>query len=506
MREKTGTWIILLISCGLVAALVLAAGFLAYPPVDRDTMNYLVRYGRGALAAGPAVIWNVHIIYGLYLYLFSRLTPNLIAPTVFLSLFSLIAIALAGFALLKNHVPRRMALWGFLLILFLPGLHNLSLMMEDNLPYLAGIAWTAVCLDALWRKGFSWPLSLLCGFALGFAILFHTLAIVFVGCPLLLLFAAHPRREKWQAVGWTYLGFAAFVAFFLAWIPNGFSEFLSAYTGTWGIGSRADSLLNETHHEAGMLKRELDLPFRAMQAAAPDVNRLPAGPIKNSYYGLLVLTNLLYYGLIGTGIFRGFRQKKISAALIGFMGVSLVMPFAMSSFITERLDTFAFFGLSLGMIGLYGNAREPLVGWRAQLPKWLLLFFVGWTGVLYGYMTRWLYHPPYYQKIVALDRTTPIDETCENGLLFLDEESLFENADYFILIRHYPRMQHYGIEPDGRVYFIGECWGTAPNYLSPEDIRDRFFSGKATNYAIAQAQERFREHYPGDAPFKPLPF
>ncbi len=504
--ERTKTWLTLLFGCTFILGLALTAGFHANSPVDRDTMDYLIRYGRGDLTMNAKVIWNVHIVYGLYLRLFSKLTSDLIAPTLFLSTFSLIAIALAGFFLLKNYVPPRFSRWGFLLFLFLPGLHNLSLLMEDNLPYLAGVAWTAVCLDALWRQGFSWKFAILGGFALGFAILFHTITIIFAGCPILLLFAPHTHREKWQTLGLLYVSFAALVLFALSWIPNGLSEFISAYTGSWGVGERVSSLVNETHQETGMLKSEFPLIFRSMQAASPDLDNVHSTVLKMLYHGLIVLTNLIYYGLIGWGVFRGFRKKIFPAVLIGFFGVSLIIPFAMSSFTAERLDTFAFFGLSLAMIGLYCKCREPFAGWRAHLPKLLLVFFIGWTSVLYGYMTRWLYHPVYYEKIITLLKTTPIDDKYGNGLLFRDEKSLFHNIDYFILIRNYPQMRHYGIEPDGKIYFIGEGWGTVRNYLSPEEIQERFYSGKFTNYATEQALDRFREHYPGDAPFKPLPF
>lgn len=506
MPEKTAIRAVILSGCLTVAAISLLAGFRGHAAPDRDTLGCLIQYGRGDLAAGPKIIWNVHIIYGLFIYCFSFLTSHLTAPVVFLSLISLILIALGGFFMLRQYIPGKKALWGFILILFLPGLHSLNLMIEDNLPYLAGIVWLAVCLGTLERNGFSWRSAFFGGVAMGMAFLFHTVAIVFALTPFLLLWNPESRRKAISSIALIYAGCAVCLLFFLSLIPGGISGFISAYIGAWGVDQQVISVL--THASDGMriLIKEINLLFRSMQAAALNLENIRSLPIKTGYLFLLILTNILYYGLIGTGLFRALRRKYLSPVHLGFLMISVILPFALFSFSAERLDTFAFFALALALIGHFKNRESLTSRTRAFVPALLFIFFLGWTGVLYAYMTRWLYKPPYYQKIIHLLETTAVNGDFGNGMLFLDEESLFRNNDYCLLIRQYPRMRHYGIEKNGNIYFIGDPWGTVRNYLSADDIENKFYSGSFVNYATPAGESRFFIHHKPGAAFEPLPF
>ena len=406
------------ISAGLFfTALALILRF-SHAPVDRDTINYLIRYGRGDLNDGVRVIWNVHMMYGFYLKVFSFITKDFMLPTAILSAFSLVMTALAGFVLLRRFMPVSKAVLGFFILLLVPGFHYLGLLMEDNLPYLMGIAWFAVFLRMLFEGGFSWKKAFAAGFVFAWAILSHIIAIVFILCPFMLYLGKQKFREKRFTVGVVYISILLFVSLFLLCFPNGFREFFNAYTGSWGIENQAVSLVTRTQIVFAQMSREFPLLFRIMQTIPADLSEIKSPMIRQAAYGMVILTNIVYYGLIVFGLRRTLKMNTKPWILWGFFLVGAAIPILLGSFIVERLDGFAFFALSLALIGISANGTA---NWLKKLAPVLLVLFIFWDLGLYAYYTRWAYKPAYYQKIEQVIKTSHMDGSWGNGVLFLDE-------------------------------------------------------------------------------------
>lgn len=493
MNEKTVTVSVTILTT-LVFLFLLITLSVSHTTVDPDTVSSLLKYGRGSVTWEHPVIWNVHMIYGTYLLIAGLVTSSLVVPVAFLSAISTVIFLLAGFRILRNHLDATHAFWGFLLLMVIPGYHLLNLRLEDNLPLLAGIGIMAAAIDSSLQRGVTFPRLLLAAAGFSWALLFHTIAIIYAFLPLLLIFRI--RRDKpgitALRIVFVYVLIAVMVCGVLSVIPEGFRLFKDAYSGSYGIESNISAFSNDTEAVLQRVQKDWILPFREVNNIPLEFSKINSPLIRFVFIGAVVGTNILFYGFLLLGIVRALRSWKSYPVPLAMLLVSGAVPLALAAFIIERVDMPVFFAVVTASIGMWrhtpASQKKNIINWAYYLLVAVLVF---WNGALYAQCARWLYRPPEYRRFVRMLKDNNISYKQSRSMLFTEEAGLFEHIDYFIFIRRFPRMIHYGIEPDGDVYRIDGGWVNDKYYLSNAEI-DTVFGGGGPVYATSAAVERFR--------------
>ncbi|HHS12934.1 MAG TPA: hypothetical protein ENN03_04095 [bacterium] len=478
------TWLVL---TGLFIFLVVTLTF-SDTTIDPDTVSSLLLFGRGSVTWERPVIWHVHIIYGLFLLVSRVFTSHLIAPVAFLSALSTIVFLLAGYRILKNHLSPVKAFRGMCLLAVIPGFHLLNLRLEDNLPLIAGVAVMAEALDTMSFKGVSLSRLIRTGLGFAFAILFHTIAIVFSIAPLVMLLFRWDWKKRATVLAAVYAFMLLFTAGGLALIPDGFRHFYNAYTGSYGIESSVSSVSTGV---AERVQEEWTLPFRDLTTTPLDVERVASKPARRLLVTGMVFTNMFFYGWMLWGIVPVVRKWRENQVVLSMLLISLIIPIALISFTIERVDLPAYFGVIAASIGM-GGMDLSSAGKRFQRYGYTGLFavFLFWTAGVYAQCARWVYRPAEYKRYQQILGKNDFDYSVSRAMLFAEEESLIDNIDYFLFIRRYPEMIHYGIESDGKIYRIDGGWPNDKRYM------DGLFDRHDRVYASSKAVSRWRQYYP----------
>ena len=435
--------------------------------VDPDTVSSLLRFGQGTVSWENPIIWNVHIFYGTYLLISTIFTSHLIAPVAFLSAISTVVFLLAGFQILKNHLSRQNAFYGFLLIMVIPGYHLLNLRLEDNLPLLAGIMVMAAALDTMHLKSVTFSKLLIFAAGFTFALLFHTVAIVFICTPLLLLFQKTDIKRRFLHIAVAYLMILILMSSVLALLPDGFKHFSEAYSGSYGIENSISAFSNDSEAIIKRVQKDWILPFRVVNNIPLDINKIDSQPIRLVFIACIVFTNIIFYGFLIYGSVLSLKKWRSNLVILTMLLISLAIPIGLAAFTIERVDMPVLFAVLTACIGLFGvefpkKRKQVLQYWYYLL---ILVLFL-WDGALYAQCARWFYHPQQYTRYKSIILKNDINYEISGTMLFNEEESLFENNDYFIFIREYPKMVHYGIEADGKIYRIDGGWINDKSYLT----------------------------------------
>ena len=479
----------------LVFCLITLSLFFSHSTVDPDTMTYLIRYANRDYGPVTRPLWNVHMIYGLYINVFSLFSNHFTAPVIVLSAIGFIVILLSAYRIFMNHVSDQKARWGLVFLFLIPGFHLLAFRMEDNLPYLASIVLLVAALDTMCTKRMSIWGSLLAGVSLAVAILFHTMAIMFVFLPVLMLLSREHFRERWKYALLIYGFTAGFLCLFLAVIPWGFAYFINAYRAQWGIADRLRFLLKDSASALAVMKEEFIYYFRIFLTIPANISKIGSSLVKWAYITAIVVTHLLFYGWAVAGVIRMIRKRRANIFLLAMIAVGVILPILLTSFTIERMDHLIFFLALTGFIGIFevSEKKEAGKGFRYGLVA-LCIVFVCWDILLYAQCTRWIHKPPEYRQIIHLLKQNTVEESEDGGFLFLDEESLYKNIEYFVVIRRYPRMRHFGIEANGQIYRVLDAWGFDKPVLDEAEVKEQFLS-TPKNYITPSAWKRFTEFY-----------
>ncbi len=458
--------------------------------VDPDTISCLLLYGRGDVTWENPVIWNVHIIYGLFLLAAGLFTSHLAAPAAFLSAFSTVCFLWAGFQIMANHLPAKKALKGMIILALIPGYHLLNLRLEDNLPLLAGISFMAWGLDSIAAKGFSLKRLLLISAGFSFAILFHTIAVIYIFAPLLMVFFNIEKINKIRGIVLSYALIIVFTGAGLAAIPDGYKHFYEAYTGGYGVESHLTSFSTELQEMGERFVNDWDLPFREVNNTPLDISVIQSRWIRILFLFSIIITNIMFYGFLIAGIRRAVKSWRKNLVILFFLFLSLAIPFILAAFTIERFDMPVLFGMIAACIA-FGQSdfslRKPM--FQRFFYAFLLVILAFWTSVVWAQCARWVYRPESYNRYMSMLEVNTFENSSGAAMLFIEDESLFENIDYFLFIRRLPKITHYGIESDGRVYRIDGGWINDKHYSEP------LFEEYTKIYVSENAAGRYNKFY-----------